>query len=247
MDLGKQLVQGNFTHIQTFHLQHLGMMCGLKRPFNSEEFGESPLRITFLHLFLRSRRDNKYMELTPLGIQGVWLAESPLWNDERGFFREWFKSEDIKNATGRDFGIEQANISLSSAGTLRGIHYSVAPRGQAKCITCVAGSIKDVIVDIRPDSESFGKWIEVELKGDSGKVLIVSESLGHGFLAQEDNTIIAYLVSTPFSPIDEFGINPLDEKIGIDWGLELSELKISEKDKSAPTLAEQLLNGKLPN
>lgn len=187
------------------------------------------------------------MKITPLDIQGVWLAESPLWNDERGFFREWFKSEDIKYATGRDFGIEQANISLSSAGTLRGIHYSISARGQAKIITCVTGSIKDVIVDIRPDSENFGKWIEVDLKCDSGKVVIISESLGHGFLALEDNTTIAYLVSTPFSPIDEFGIYPLDEKIGINWGLELSELKISEKDKGAPTLDEQLRNGKLPN
>ena len=87
------------------------------------------------------------MELTPLGIEGAWLAESPMWRDERGIFREWFKAEDVKNATGRDFGIEQANVSMSSAGTLRGIHYSMAPRGQAKWITCVSGAIKDVIVD----------------------------------------------------------------------------------------------------
>ena len=186
------------------------------------------------------------MKLTPLGIDGAWLADSPVWSDDRGFFREWFKSEDIKSATGRYFGIEQANISLSSAGTLRGIHYSVAPRGQAKWITCVAGSIKDVIVDIRPDSKSFGKWIEVTLIGDSGQAVFISEGLGHGFVALEDNTAVAYLVSTPFSPTDEFEINPLDEKIGINWGMDLSSLKISEKDKIAPTLAERLAEGKLP-
>ena len=186
------------------------------------------------------------MKLTPLEIQGVWLAESPVWSDDRGFFREWFKSEEIKNATGRDFGIEQANISLSSTGTLRGIHYSIAPRGQAKWITCVSGSIKDVIVDIRPDSPTFGKWVEVELSGDSGKAVLISEGLGHGFLAIEDNTAVAYLVSTAFSPIDEFEINPLDKKIGINWGMNLNLLKISEKDKNAPTLAERLAEGKLP-
>ncbi len=186
------------------------------------------------------------MKLTPLGIEGVWLAESPVWSDDRGFFREWFKSEDIKNETGRDFGIEQANISLSSRGTLRGIHYSVAPRGQAKWITCVAGSIKDVIVDIRPDSKSFGQWIEVDLRGDSGKAVLISEGLGHGFLAFEDNTAVAYLVSTPFSPTHEYEINPLDEKIAINWGMEISELKISDKDKNAPTLSERLAEGKLP-
>jgi dTDP-4-dehydrorhamnose 3,5-epimerase len=186
------------------------------------------------------------MELKPLGIEGVWLAESPVWSDDRGFFREWFKSTDIKNATGRDFGIEQANISLSSKGTLRGIHYSIAPRGQAKWITCVSGSIKDVIVDIRPDSKSFGQWLEVELRGDAGKAVLISEGLGHGFVALEENTAVAYLVSTPFSPSDELEINPLDEKIGINWGFDLSELKISDKDKQAPTLAERFAEGKLP-
>ena len=186
------------------------------------------------------------MKIEPLKIHGAWLAESSVWKDARGFFREWFKSEDLKNATGRVFEVEQANISLSSTGTLRGIHYSIAPRGQAKWITCVAGSIKDVIVDIRPESESFGQWIQVELSGDSGKAVFISGGLGHGFVALEDNTAVAYLVSTPFSPTDEFEINPLDEKIGINWGMDLSELKISGKDKNAPTLAERLAEGKLP-
>ena len=186
------------------------------------------------------------MKLTPLGIGGAWLAESPVWSDDRGFFREWFKVEDVESATGRHFGIEQANISMSSIGTLRGIHYSIAPRGQAKWITCVTGSIKDVIVDIRPSSETFGNWVEVELKGDSGKAVFISEELGHGFVALEDHTSVAYLVSTPFSPSEEFEINPLDEKIGVNWGMNLSELKISEKDKNAPTLAERLFEGKLP-
>ena len=186
------------------------------------------------------------MKLTPLGIDGAWLAESPVWSDERGFFREWFKSEDVKAATGRDFGIEQANISLSSAGTLRGIHYSIALRGQAKWITCVSGSIQDVIVDIRPDSRTFGQWVDVELKGDSGQAVFISEGLGHGFLALEDNTAVAYLVSTPFSPTDEYEINPLDTKMRINWGMELDSLKISNKDKIAPTLAERFTEGKLP-
>ena len=186
------------------------------------------------------------MELTPLGIDGVWLAQSPVWSDDRGFFREWFKSVDVKKATGRDFGIEQANISLSSRGTLRGIHYSIAPRGQAKWITCVSGSIKDVIVDIRPDSRTFGKWIEVELSGSSGQAVFISEGLGHGFVALEDNTAVAYLVSTPFSPEHEFEINPLDKKIGINWGLDIGDLKISDKDKRAPGLLQRRQEGKLP-
>jgi dTDP-4-dehydrorhamnose 3,5-epimerase len=187
------------------------------------------------------------MKVTPLEIKGVWVAESPIWSDDRGFFREWFKSEDVKNATGRDFGIEQANISLSSKGTLRGIHYSIARRGQAKWITCVSGAIKDVIVDIRPGSPTFGKWVDLELRGNSGKAVLISEGLGHGFIALEDNTAVAYLVSTPFSPGDEFEINPLDEEIAINWGMQLSDFKMSEKDMNAPTLAERLSEGKLPS
>jgi dTDP-4-dehydrorhamnose 3,5-epimerase len=185
------------------------------------------------------------MKITPLLIEGAWVAESPIWSDDRGFFREWFKSEAIKNVTGHDFGIEQANISLSSKGTLRGIHYSIAPRGQAKWVTCASGAIKDVIVDIRPESPTFGKWVDVELRGDSGKAVLIGEGLGHGFIALEDNTVVAYLVSTAFSPSHEFEINPLDEKIAIEWGMQISDLKISDKDLNAPTLAERLSEGKL--
>jgi dTDP-4-dehydrorhamnose 3,5-epimerase len=187
------------------------------------------------------------MKLTPLGIDGAWLAESTVWSDDRGFFREWFKSEDIKAATGRDFGIEQANISLSSAGTLRGIHYSIAPRGQAKWITCVTGSIQDVIVDIRPDSKTFRQWVDVELKGDSGKAVLIGEGLGHGFLALEDNTTVAYLVSTEYSPEVEFEVNPFDEQIGICWRLEGKSLKVSDKDFDAPTLRQQFTLNNLPS
>ena len=129
---------------------------------------------------------------------------------------------------------------------MRGIHYSIAPRGQAKWVTCVTGSIKDVIVDIRPDSKTFRKWIGVELTSNSGKAVFISEGLGHGFIALEDNTAVAYLVSTPFSPSHEFEINPLDEEIGINWGMEISELKITDKDKNAPTLTELVAEGQLP-
>jgi dTDP-4-dehydrorhamnose 3,5-epimerase len=103
-----------------------------------------------------------------------------------------------------------------------------------------------VIVDIRPDSKTFGQWIDVELKSEAGKALLISERLGHGFLALEDYTAVAYLVSSPFSPIDEFEINPLDEEIGIIWSMDKNSLKISEKDKIAPTLAERSSEGRLP-
>jgi dTDP-4-dehydrorhamnose 3,5-epimerase len=181
-----------------------------------------------------------------LEIEGAWLVASPVLSDNRGFFREWFKSEDVKKVAGRDFNVEQANISSSIKGTVRGIHYSIAEKGQAKWVTCVSGSIKDVIVDIRPNSKTYGKWIEIELSGNSGNAVLIGEGLGHGFVSLTEEATVAYLVSSPFSPTQEFEINPLDPAIGIKWGLSLSELKISEKDKNAPTLAERKIEGKLP-
>ena len=186
------------------------------------------------------------MEFTPLGIEGAWLAQSSVWSDDRGFFREWFKSERIEQILGRDFKVEQANISSSTKGTVRGIHYSLAAKGQAKWVTCVSGLIKDVIVDIRPNSKTYGKWIEVELSGTSGNAVMIGEGLGHGFISLADVSTVAYLVSSPFSPSEEFEINPLDEEIAINWGLPISELKISDKDKKAPELKLRLKEGKLP-
>ena len=186
------------------------------------------------------------MELTPLGIEGAWLAEFPVWSDDRGFSHESFKSEKIKKITGRNFNVEQANISSSTKGVLRGIHYSMAAKGQAKLVTCASGLIKDVIVDIRPTSETYGKWIEIELSGATGKSVLIGEGLGHGFISLKDSSLVVYLLTSPYSPNEEFEINPLDPALGIDWGISSSELILSEKDKDAPTLKERSIQGKLP-
>ena len=186
------------------------------------------------------------MELKPLGIEGAWVAESPVWGDERGFFREWFKTSDISQATGRDFSVAQANISSSARGVVRGIHYSLADVGQAKWVTCVSGSIRDVIVDIRPSSPTYGKSVVVELSGASGKAVFIGEDLGHAFVSLEDNSTVAYLVSSPFSPTDEYEINPLDPELGIEWGLPVGELRLSPKDAAAPSLKDRNFEGKLP-
>ena len=189
------------------------------------------------------------MKLTPLGIDGVWLAESPVWSDDRGFFREWFKAEDVRAATGIDFSIQQANISQSARGVIRGIHYSLAPQGQAKWVTCANGHVVDVIVDIRPESNTFKKVIQVDLKGGEARAILIGNGLGHGFLALENNSVLSYLLSTPYSPSDEFEINPMDIELKIDWHLDLVGATghiVSPKDAQAPTLAERLAEGKLP-
>jgi len=186
------------------------------------------------------------MELTSLGIEGAWLATSPVWTDDRGSFREWFKSADILAATGLDFSVAQANLSKSNRGVVRGIHYSLASVGQAKWVTCLTGSIRDVIVDIRPESATYGKYEFVDLVGEDSQVVLISAGLGHGFVSMADGSTVAYLVTSPFSPSEEFEINPLDPAIGIEWGLPVGELLLSPKDRAAAMLSERATQGKLP-
>jgi dTDP-4-dehydrorhamnose 3,5-epimerase len=186
------------------------------------------------------------MELIALGIEGAWLAESPVWADERGSFREWFKASDVETATGINFSVAQANLSESKRAVVRGIHYSLAAVGQAKWVACASGSIRDVIVDIRPASTTFGKYIFVDLVGGSGRAVLIAAGLGHGFVSLEDRSTVVYLVSSPFSPSEEFEINPLDPAIGIEWGFSDGELMLSPKDAAAPTLSRRNSEGKLP-
>ncbi|CAB4863158.1 MAG: dTDP-4-dehydrorhamnose 3,5-epimerase [Actinobacteria bacterium] len=186
------------------------------------------------------------MELIPLNIEGSWLAKSAVHSDARGNFREWFKAEDFANTTKRDFSIAQANVSTSSKGTIRGIHYSLAAIGQAKWVTCVAGRINDVIVDIRPSSPTYGSHQVIELSEVNGSAIYIGEGLGHGFIALEEKTVVSYLISSPFSMHEEFEINPLDTALAINWGMPIEQLKLSKKDSEAPTLKQRHEDGKLP-
>jgi len=186
------------------------------------------------------------MKFTELSIKGAWVAESEIHSDNRGNFSEWFKKSKIKSITGFEFEAAQANISTSKNGTLRGIHYSLAESGQAKWVTCISGSVLDAIVDIREESPTFGKFETIKLEPSLGRSVLIAPGLGHGFLAQEDLTTIAYLLSSPFSPSDEYGINPLDKEIGINWGREMNSLTLSDKDRNSPSLESQKISKKLP-
>ncbi len=177
--------------------------------------------------------------LTPLGIEGAWVFESPVHEDSRGDFREWFKLSIAESYLGRSFTVAQSNLSRSKKGVVRGIHFSTAPQGQAKWVTCANGALWDVVVDIRPNSPTFKQWKAIELRAEEGKALFISEGLGHAFVALEDETVISYLLSSPYSPKDEHAINPNDAEIGIEWPL--LDLSFSEKDAAAPSL-EDFLN-----
>lgn len=178
------------------------------------------------------------MLLSPLTIDGAWIFESPVHGDDRGYFREWFKSAVVKETLGREFLVAQTNLSKSKRGVVRGIHFSTAPVGQAKWITCANGAIWDVVVDIRPSSPTFKQWEAHELRAGDNRSIFISEGLGHAFVSLEDETVISYLLSSPYSPLNEHVINPLDQEINITWP-KLS-LSFSEKDAAAPSLRDFL-------
>ncbi|MBF0662208.1 MULTISPECIES: dTDP-4-dehydrorhamnose 3,5-epimerase [unclassified Rhodococcus (in: high G+C Gram-positive bacteria)] len=191
------------------------------------------------------------MQYRELKIAGAWEITPATFGDERGLFLEWFKQSTFREATGRSLELAQANCSVSAAGVLRGIHYADVPPGQAKYVTCVSGSVLDVVVDLRVGSPTFGQWDSVLLDTTDRRAIFLSEGLGHGFLALEDNSTVVYLCSTPYTPEREHEVHPLDPEIGIDWpavgrdGAPL-EYELSAKDRAAPTLADAQSAGLLP-
>jgi dTDP-4-dehydrorhamnose 3,5-epimerase len=189
------------------------------------------------------------MKVTPLAIEGAWVAEINVWHDDRGFFREWFKHEEVLRLTGIDFSAMQANFSLSKKGVIRGIHYSLAPEGQAKWVTCVSGSIVDVIVDIRPNSPTYKKIEYIELNSDKGVAVLIGPGLGHGFISLAENSGVSYLLNSPYNPAYELELSPIDIDLGIRWQKYLNnetEIILSEKDRLSPSLMQRELNLELP-
>ena len=137
------------------------------------------------------------------------------------------------------------NVSVSSLGTVRGLHFADVPPGQAKYVQCFAGRVLDVVVDIRVGSPTFGSWEAVELDGDAGRAVYVSEGLGHGFCALTDSAVVGYLCSEPYAPGREHGIHPLDADLAISWPSNLP-LQLSPKDAAAPSFQEAVDTGLLP-
>jgi dTDP-4-dehydrorhamnose 3,5-epimerase len=174
------------------------------------------------------------MKVTSLGIDGAWLLESPIFPDDRGVFREWFKADVLKKNGLPVFEVRQANTSMSAKGVVRGIHFSSPRNGQTKIVTCTFGSVLDVIVDLRPDSHSFGSHIQVKLSAFEGKSIFISKGLGHAFQSLENNSTITYVLDKEYNPDEEFGITPLDSNLDIPWTK--SGLNISKKDAEAPTV-----------
>jgi len=185
------------------------------------------------------------VEIRELRVAGALAVTPRIHRDERGHFAEWYRFEPLEQRVGHRLDLRQANLSVSRAGTVRGIHYADVPPGQAKYVTCVRGAVIDYVVDLRVGSPSFGAWDSVRLDDVDHGAVYLSEGLGHCFVALKDDTTVTYLVSEVYNPLAEHGIDPLDPEIGLGFPEGL-ELLLSPKDTAAPSLAEALAAGALP-
>lgn len=184
------------------------------------------------------------MDIRPLRIAGAFEITPRQFPDERGVFAEGFRVDHLAEAIGHELQVRQTNISVSSAGALRGIHFADVPPSQAKYVTATAGVFVDFVVDVRVGSPTFGEWDSVVLDTVARRAVYLAEGLGHALACVEGGTAV-YLCSEVFTPGVERGVNPLDPRIGLTLPEGFAPL-LSPKDAAAPTLDEAAEAGLLP-
>lgn len=174
------------------------------------------------------------MHFTETRVTGAWIIDVRPHRDDRGhFMRTWCVQEFQEH--GINFLPVQANMQFSPRrGTIRGLHLQVAPALEAKLVRCTRGAVFDVVVDLRPDSPSFGQWCSTELSAENGRMMYVPEDCAHGFQSTEDDSEAMYLTSAFFAPQSCRGVRFNDPALGIEWPLPVSA--ISEQDRNWPLL-----------
>ena len=171
-------------------------------------------------------------------IPDVKIIEPPKFGDDRGFFSEVFNRKTLREA-GIEFDPVQDNHSLSaSVGTIRGLHFQGPPSAQAKLVRAARGAILDVAVDIRKGSPTYGRHVAIELSAANWRQLLVPKGFAHGFCTLEPDTEVLYKVDAYYNPAVDFGIAWNDPALGIDWGVDLSSVTLSDKDKKHPCLSD---------
>ncbi len=176
------------------------------------------------------------MKFTRTKIEDVVMIDPVVHGDERGYFVETYREDKLEEFLGYKLHFCQDNESKSSRGVLRGLHYQLAPYAQTKLVRVIQGRVLDVAVDIRQGSPTFGEYVAVELSAQNKRQLFVPRGFAHGFLVLEDETVFAYKVDNYYAPEHDRGILFSDSTIGIDWGIDGSELKLSDKDTRQPLL-----------
>jgi dTDP-4-dehydrorhamnose 3,5-epimerase len=184
--------------------------------------------------------------LRPLKFPGAWRFALAAHRDARGSFRVWYQDAAFRSATGHGLRLAQANCSVSNSGALRGIKYAAEPSGQVKYVTCLAGAVLDVVVDLKVGSPTFGDWHMERLDEANPATLCLPEGLGHAVMALADGSVVAYLLTAAHDAGSERSVHPLDPDIGITWppGVDVT---LSGQDSSAPGLHEARRAGLLPD
>jgi dTDP-4-dehydrorhamnose 3,5-epimerase len=159
------------------------------------------------------------MKFTPTEIPGAYVIDIEPIADERGFFaRTWARDE--FSARGLNTNVVQCSLSANARkGTLRGMHYQIAPHEEAKLVSCPRGSIYDVLVDLRPDSSTFRRWLAVELSAGNRRMVYIPEGCAHGYLTLEDDCDVAYQVTADYAPACARGVRWDDPAFAISWPL----------------------------
>lgn len=169
-------------------------------------------------------------------LKDAFVIELERRGDDRGFFARTMCREEFM-ARGLDTNYVQQNTSFSAhRGTIRGMHYQLAPYTEAKLVRCIEGAIVDIIVDLRGDSPTYMKHEQFDLNAANRRQLYVPRGFAHAFQAVSDNVEVSYLVSAPYVPSAERGVRFSDPRLGIQWPLPVTV--ISDKDASWPLLAE---------
>jgi dTDP-4-dehydrorhamnose 3,5-epimerase len=178
------------------------------------------------------------MEFRTLGLDGPLEIIPRKIEDERGYFSETFRLADFQQRAG-PVEFVQDNQSLSvKAGTVRGLHFQSHPAAQGKLVRCLAGKLIDVAVDLRRGSPTFGKWVSAVLSPEGSNQLWVPVGFGHGFCTLEPNSIIAYRVTSYYSPENDKGVAWDDPQIGVEWPEIADPDTLSPKDRIQPSLAD---------
>lgn len=173
------------------------------------------------------------MITTETELNGAWLIEIEPHTDERGFFARSFCQREFAEL-GMNDAVAQCNISYNErAGTLRGMHYQLAPSAEAKLVRCTSGAIYDAIVDLRNDSSSYLRWIAAELTAENRTALYIPEGFGHGFQTLTDHTEVFYQMSEFYTPELARGFRWDDSQFAIDWPLEVTCISSDDRALSA--------------
>ena len=170
------------------------------------------------------------MEYIKTEIEGVWVIEPKVFNDQRGYFFEAFKQAEFDEHIGYHVEFIQDNESKSSFGVLRGLHYQKGEHSQAKLVRVIKGKVIDVAVDLRKSSPTFGKYVAVELSEDNKRQFFVPRGFAHGFLVLSDEAIFTYKVDNVYSPQTEASLRWNDETVGVKWPIDAKDVILSDKD-----------------